>query len=190
MPTNRSQSLPVTSTGCGQQTPPTTLNSPAQLLSCRHFPLPCPGPFLKTQAFWLLTFLPSALLDAAPGSPVCPLSPHLPLTWLRVLFTLDSPRSLCLCLSSPPPYTPGNSHILSYFFLFFTQLGDADGAEINGSTSICPILFFKYFFPKKIEVWMFRSLSLLVTKSKAWFLGWMTRAQGSDMADNSQGPQP
>lgn len=31
--------------------------------------------------------------------------------------------------------------------------------------------FFKYFFPKKIEVWIFRSLSLLVTKAKAWFLG-------------------
>lgn len=85
----------------------------------------------------------------------------------------------------------GGSHVLSYLFLFFTQIGDVDGTEINGSTNICPIFFFKkYFFPKKIEVWIFKSLCMLVIKSNAWFLGYMTRTQGSGVADNSQGPQP
>lgn len=35
-----------------------------------------------------------------------------------------------------------------------------------------PFFFLKkYFFPKKIEVWIFKSLCMLVIKSKAWFLG-------------------
>lgn len=38
----------------------------------------------------------------------------------------------------------GGSHVLSYLFLFFTQIGDVDGTEINGSTNICPIFFFKF----------------------------------------------
>lgn len=69
-----------------------------QRVASKPHPLPrtLQPPSYKLRHFGYSPFFTSAPLDAAPGSPLCPLSPHLPLTWFRVLSTLDSPRSLCL----------------------------------------------------------------------------------------------